>query len=189
MEPNLRHRVILGAFVFYPLWSNHHVKGMKAGHIYKVSPRTFHTLFKTSESVPTPALGVSSLCNQMVRLGWLQRVGTVDSVWLSTRTTRKFAFGDEVMQHSPIYAPTEAGMLYALTVLNTDALPDVKGLFVHKRISSNVYENKHALTDEDHAFRDYVLYNAEEAYQLKFYNAGRIRTRKWPAPKPVLESS
>jgi len=154
MQLNLKHRAVLGAFTFYTRWTTFKdLRGLQARHIHKLSPRTFDNLWR----VGYVALGISNTCKALVKAGLMVRVGEVYRPWTSPR-------GVDCAYKSPVFAPTDYGLMLMLNELDLACLPLEKDLQILRldirKSESDSYHPRfamHAPRTWDIDFRQHIL--------------------------------
>jgi hypothetical protein len=163
---DLRRRAILGVFLFNPAWQNLGPKGFRARTIAASAPHTFHKLWPSKRN--SRASAVAAVCNSMVRIGWLYKIGSVKSLW------------EEKEYQSPVYAPTETGIMCVLTrdEFDLSALVDMqKKSFKLTHWSFGRYDPFHI--DNNEAFSHFIGYSDDERDHIVYPDSpGRWTSRR-----------
>jgi len=177
MQLDLRQRAVLGVFIQFPEWTRLGVKGLRPTHIWKIAPHTFKTMLNTAgPNSPRPAiLQIAATCKKLCSLGLMVEVGRVQARFLPDKQARTLQTDKQgyVSYESPVFAPTEAGMLWAITNFKWEAAPVLKfnGRLRHRDTLN------HSLTrmaDFKKQFELMILFDADEAHRIKAHS---MRTR------------
>jgi hypothetical protein len=123
-------RAVLASFILLPLPANQ--KGRRAGQIFRC---TSHSFRRCIRSYPDPlylVYVISTCCRKLVKLGLLERVGTVPH----TFTVPAKQYRDEPIvrnYESPIYRPTESGFAQALSFCDHTKLAHLRIMGKHRK--------------------------------------------------------
>jgi hypothetical protein len=132
---DVKRRAVLGAFVFNPAWTQFKKKGFRARDVWATSPNSFKKLWPRAKT----AAPVASICKSLVNNGWLYVPGYVKAMTPSLYNHASTEY------ESPLFSPTERGLLYVLT---SDQF-DLSSLVVVKNKRSSGYDFNYDATDSD----------------------------------------
>ena len=153
---DLRRRAVLGAFMFNPAWMlASPTKGFQSRTIWASVPDVFQEIWPTAQNSSAVAL----IANSLTREGYLYKPGVV-----RTRNNFRTLPQQPIEYDSPIFAPTESGVLYLLTsgefdldhLINADGKPRGWRRFQYDATARKVEEE----------FRLFIRFQDEECRRL-----------------------
>lgn len=173
---DLRRRAVLGTFLFNTAWAQHDPsKGFQARSVWSTAPQVFQKLWPTAETCSP----VAALCNSLVQSGYLYIPARVNAIWRPTGRAESLLLRlkeEDFKYKSPVFAPTEAGILHLLTSDNFDQTSLVKLGKKPHGWNKMEYDNKSATTDE--LFKRFIKFDRYELDRLVAKTEARRRKKR-----------
>lgn len=123
-------RAVLASFILFPLPADQ--KGRRAGQVFRCAPHSFRRCIRSYPDALYLVYMLSTCCRKLVKLGLLERVGTVPHTF--TVPAKHYPDVPIVRNYeSPIYRPTEAGYTQALSFCDHTKLVHLRTTGKHRK--------------------------------------------------------